>query len=737
MTSRLIAVFLLLASSAFAYQDPPDAGQPHAAQNQDPLARQMEQYPGLLDALAHLREKLSLEVQYPPLRSKSRLLPLVPASAVFYASFPNYGGALQQAHHVLRQELESNEDLRAWWQKQATSGSPEEFDEAIRGIVQVSEYLGDEIVVTTMFHRGQDSTVVIAEVRKPGLAAVLQQLSKRYSDKIGRAVRILTPEQLVSSGPVPKDATLVLVRPDFVVVAQKLADLKSFNARLSARAGEPYRLENTPFGQKIAGSYQAGVGVLAAADVKALMAESAEARKALPALKQTGFDDVKYVVAERRESQGEPNSSIELSFAGPRRGAASWLGAPAPADGMDFIAPDTTMALDLRLKDLSQVLNDVLALVDPGNQNFGAGLEMMQKQFNVNLREDLLGKLTGEVVIAVDPPSGGDGTPGIRAILGVHDADGLERTLKQAFTLMGGRDPDVNAPAVEQSAEGGVTYYSVRLSGAPKALRLHYAFVDNYLVLGMGRALVRDAIRFHRNGRSLAHSAEFRTALPRENNGAVSALMSQDYGRLLDLAGQMPPTQVSLIKIVMGQARRNFGWAIAGESSIRLVSSGAGSDVTTMSILAAVALPQVMRSRTAANESAAAQTVRVLTTHQFTYASNYPDKGFARSLAALGGGPACPKAPSARHACLLEGPLGDASCVVGAWCERDEFRFSISAEGCQSGPCTDFVVTATPATGKSGAKNYCATSDGVPRWRSGSPLSKPIGVDECLKWAPL
>jgi len=209
MTSRLIAVFLLLASSAFAYQDPPDAGQPHAAQNQDPLARQMEQYPGLLDALAHLREKLSLEVQYPPLRSKSRLLPLVPASAVFYASFPNYGGALQQAHHVLRQELESNEDLRAWWQKQATSGSPEEFDEAIRGIVQVSEYLGDEIVVTTMFHRGQDSTVVIAEVRKPGLAAVLQQLSKRYSDKIGRAVRILTPEQLVSSGPVPKDATFI------------------------------------------------------------------------------------------------------------------------------------------------------------------------------------------------------------------------------------------------------------------------------------------------------------------------------------------------------------------------------------------------------------------------------------------------------------------------------------------------------------------------------------------------
>src|SRR6266851_4167281 len=128
---RLIAVFLLLAASAFAFQDPPDDVQPRY-KTQDPLAQQLEEYPGLLNALAHLREKLSLEVQYPPLRSKSRLLPLVPASAVFYASFPNYGGALQQAHHVLQQELESSEDLRAWWRKKATSGSPDEFDDAVR-----------------------------------------------------------------------------------------------------------------------------------------------------------------------------------------------------------------------------------------------------------------------------------------------------------------------------------------------------------------------------------------------------------------------------------------------------------------------------------------------------------------------------------------------------------------------------------------------------------------------------
>src|SRR5258708_12027786 len=100
---RLIAIFLLLAASAFAFQDPPDDGRPKY-KTQDPLAQQLEEYPGLLNALAHLREKLSLEGQYPPLRSKSRLLPLVPASAVFYATFPNYGRSLPPPRHVFQQE---------------------------------------------------------------------------------------------------------------------------------------------------------------------------------------------------------------------------------------------------------------------------------------------------------------------------------------------------------------------------------------------------------------------------------------------------------------------------------------------------------------------------------------------------------------------------------------------------------------------------------------------------------
>lgn len=731
---RLIAVFLLLATSAFAFQNPPDAYQP--PDKQDPFAKQLDQYPGLLNAFAHLREKMSQDVKFPPLRSKSRLLPLVPASAMFYVSAPNYGDALQQAHHILQQELESNEDFRAWWQKSAMFGAPGEFDEAVHSIVQVSEYLGDEIVVATMFREGHDSTIFMAEVRKPGLAPLLQQLNKKYSGKSRGTIRILTPEQLASPGTAPKDAAWVLVRPDFVIVAEKLADLKSLNSRLNGKAGSEDQFEGTPFGQRIAQSYQAGVGMLAAVDLSTLMTQSTDARKDFSALKQTGFDDLKYVVAEHKENQGEGSSSVDLAFAGPRRGAASWLGSPGPLGGMDFFAPDTTMALDLHLKDLSQVLDDVQLLVDPANRGFTANLEMIQKQFNINLRQDLLGKLTGEIAIAFDPPSGGDALPALRVILAVRDADVLQQTLKQAFTLLGGTSPDAGEPAVEQSTEGGIIYYSARPPGQPKA-RLHYAFVDNYLVLGMSRALVRDAVRFHRSGRSLAHSADFQAALPRENNGNASAALFQDYSRFLNVApGLLPEAQSQLLKI-MARGGRNIGWAVAGENSIRLVASGGGPDITTIAMVAALAIPNVMRGRAAANETSAASTIRTVITKQIVYATSYPDKGYARSLAVLGGGAPCPKPASARHACLLDAPLGNAGCVAGAWCERDGFRFSMSAEGCQSGPCMDFVVTATPANDKAGNQNLCATADGVSRKRSGPPLSKPISADECMKWAPL
>src|SRR5947199_5624237 len=87
--------------------------------------------------------------------------------------------------------------------------------------------------------------------------------------------------------------------------------------------------------------------------------------------------------------------------------------------------------------------------------------------------------------------------------------------------------------------------------------------------------------------------------------------------------------------------------------------------VAIILIIAAVAIPNLLRSRMAANEAAAASTVRTMNTTQVVYSTTYPSKGYAQNLAALGPGPnqSCDEkiGPNAAHACLLDAVLGCAS----------------------------------------------------------------------------
>src|SRR6266702_3508287 len=58
--------------------------------------------------------------------------------------------------------------------------------------------------------------------------------------------------------------------------------------------------------------------------------------------------------------------------------------------------------------------------------------------------------------------------------------------------------------------------------------------------------------------------------------------------------------------------------------------------VAIILIIAAIAIPNLLRSRIAANESSAVGSMRSINTAQVTYASSYPDVGFAANLGVLG-----------------------------------------------------------------------------------------------------
>ena len=127
--------------------------------------------------------------------------------------------------------------------------------------------------------------------------------------------------------------------------------------------------------------------------------------------------------------------------------------------------------------------------------------------------------------------------------------------------------------------------------------------------------------------------------------------------------------------------------------------------VAIILIIAALAVPNFLRSRIAANESAAAAAVRIVTSAQISYSSAYPSVGFASALTSLGG-PNC-NPPTSTSACIIDDPL-----AAG---QRSGYNFALS--NVSGTPASSYNIIATPsAYNSSGTKYFCANEDSVVRY---------------------
>src|SRR3954468_18580241 len=79
--------------------------------------------------------------------------------------------------------------------------------------------------------------------------------------------------------------------------------------------------------------------------------------------------------------------------------------------------------------------------------------------------------------------------------------------------------------------------------------------------------------------------------------------------------------------------------------------------VAIILIIAAIAIPNLLRARMAANEASAVASVRTVNTAEITYNSTYPTVGFAPALTNLGGAVGAACVPSSTTACLLDAVL--------------------------------------------------------------------------------
>jgi type IV pilus assembly protein PilA len=124
--------------------------------------------------------------------------------------------------------------------------------------------------------------------------------------------------------------------------------------------------------------------------------------------------------------------------------------------------------------------------------------------------------------------------------------------------------------------------------------------------------------------------------------------------------------------------------------------------VAVILIIAAIGVPNFLKSRLRANEASAVASLRLINTAAITYSITYPDLGFPAQLTTLGGANPC--AASSTQACLIDDSLSQGS--------KSGYSFVLTGDGAV--PSVSYIVAGTPqAIGSSGQRMFCTDQTGV------------------------
>ena len=127
--------------------------------------------------------------------------------------------------------------------------------------------------------------------------------------------------------------------------------------------------------------------------------------------------------------------------------------------------------------------------------------------------------------------------------------------------------------------------------------------------------------------------------------------------------------------------------------------------VAIILIIAAIAIPNLLRSRMAANEASAVGSLRTINTACVTYSTTYPNVGYPGSLAAMG---------PAASATSASADLMDSVLSAGT---KSGYTFTFAAGS--GTPSTGYSVEANPISrGTSGQRGFYTDQSGVIRYES-------------------
>ena len=142
--------------------------------------------------------------------------------------------------------------------------------------------------------------------------------------------------------------------------------------------------------------------------------------------------------------------------------------------------------------------------------------------------------------------------------------------------------------------------------------------------------------------------------------------------------------------------------------------------VAIILIIAAIAIPNLLRARIAANEASAVSSLRTINTSEVTYSTTYPTVGYAATLVALGPADAtCKSGPAATNACMVDFNLGSAATTAKS-------GYFLDAVNDKATPSLAYTAGAAAQTwNQTGIRSFCSVQDAVLRFKQGATGDAP------------
>ncbi len=546
-----------------------------------------DRYAQTLAGLSALNKELT-KVQQPGVRNSTHLLDLMPENTVFYAALPNLAATLVESHRIMQERITQNPALREWWERDRARSGPD-MDQVMGTVREFGDYLGDEIAVAVgMDEKGQPvSPLVLAELKNgAGFRQFLEQQIAKHATGANDKTRIQFIDDPLSANE-QKDQLYVWIHERLFAASPKLQELQNLATLLQKNA--PSSFTSTPFHARVVQVYSEGAGLVVAANLERIIAQTKSQRATGPdaekhesALKQIGVLNLKYFVLDQKEIDSKTHTRAVLSFNESQKGIASWLAAPAPMGSLEYISPDANAVAGFVVKNPVALVDDLLGVIETVSPDLRKHMDQQQANRGLDIRKDFAAPLGGEFAFAIDGPI--LPTPSWKMIFEVNDPEHLQQTFERVVS-------EINKEAASHGKAGlvwdngdfgGRTYYT--LKSANFGVEVNYTYANGYMIVGPSRALVERSVQTHDSGSTLLRSPRFIAGLPADGNANFSAVFYHNLAplvqpfaeRINNSAKNLPEDKQQAIKQMAAGMPPTLAYAYAQGDSITFAANTEG-----------------------------------------------------------------------------------------------------------------------------------------------------------------